>query len=69
MRLTPARFRALSDLASGPLCETGRVIAGIRVGVLQALVEAGLAKYRPSGSPPTWAITQDGRDILARIHY
>lgn len=65
LNLTLARRRILKELRdSGPVDEMTRVFLQFRRDVLDSLEEQGLIKYRPYGKPPTWAITDAGREAL-----
>ena len=62
--MTPGRRRILRQLQDGPLDEMDRVILQIRRSALDELTEMGLIKYRPFGKPPTWVLTDAGKEAL-----
>lgn len=66
-KLTSAQSRALSLLLEGPIDAMELQILGLRVATLHRLADAGLAKYRPYGQPPTWAATAAGRKVAQEL--
>jgi hypothetical protein len=66
VKMTSARLRVLAQLADGPIENAGLVVLEIRRPIMEALQSSGMAKYRPYGKPPTYAITAAGREVLAQ---
>lgn len=60
-KITKAQLRVLNVLIDAPITEFGLTVYGIQRRTLQSLSDAGLAKFRPYGKPPSWAITASGR--------
>ena len=66
-KLTKAQSRVLNALTDAPITEFGLTIYGIQRRTMQSLCDAGMAKFRPYGNPPSWAITPTGRLIVASV--
>lgn len=62
--MNKSRLKALQALSDAPLDSTGLIVQGLRRKTLHALCYSGHAKYRPYGKPPTWVITDKGREYL-----
>jgi hypothetical protein len=61
---TSAQLRVLGTLSNAPITELGLTVYGIQRRTMHALTEAGMAKLRPHGKPPSWAITALGTATL-----
>lgn len=68
IKLTDAQKRVLALLDEQPLNDMALTVYRVRVSVLLKLRDHGLARYRPYGKPPSWAITQEGRQLARGSH-
>jgi hypothetical protein len=64
MSVTAPQLRILTMLSESPLTEYEIVIHRIQRRTMTRLCEQGLAKFRPYGTPRSWAITKAGTAAL-----
>jgi hypothetical protein len=64
--MTRAMQRALELLALGPMPLTGPSIFRIQQRTMDALCDAGLARWQPYAKEPCWRITAAGRTQTGR---